>query len=109
MSLDHGMLNLPLAKRGDIDAQLDAYKAARKSSAAAERRAAAATGRELKARAKSALAAICAAAGLLEQKAEHFKVSRTTLLSNLQSWAKWEPARLLDLHAKWLPVVSAAE
>jgi uncharacterized membrane protein len=24
--LDHGMLNLPLAKRGDIDAQIDAYK-----------------------------------------------------------------------------------
>jgi hypothetical protein len=26
MSLDHGTLNLPLAKRGDIDAQLDAHK-----------------------------------------------------------------------------------
>ena len=25
--LDHGMLNLPLAKRGCIDAQIDAYKA----------------------------------------------------------------------------------
>ena len=26
--IDHGMLNLPLAKRGCIDAQIDAYKAA---------------------------------------------------------------------------------
>ena len=26
--LDHGMLNLPLAKRGCIDAQIDAHKAA---------------------------------------------------------------------------------
>lgn len=26
-TLDHGILNLPLAKRGDIDAQIDAYKA----------------------------------------------------------------------------------
>lgn len=27
MALDHGTLNLPLAKRGDIDKQIDAYKA----------------------------------------------------------------------------------
>jgi hypothetical protein len=27
MPLDHGILNLPLAKRGNIDAQIDAYKA----------------------------------------------------------------------------------
>lgn len=26
MSIDHGTLNIPLAKRGNIDAQLDAYK-----------------------------------------------------------------------------------
>lgn len=26
MSLDHGVLNVPLAKRGNIDAQLDRYK-----------------------------------------------------------------------------------
>ena len=27
MSLDHGLLNLPLSKRGDIDKQIDRYKA----------------------------------------------------------------------------------
>ena len=27
MSLDHGMLNIPLSKRGNIDNQIDAYKA----------------------------------------------------------------------------------
>ena len=27
MSLDHGILNIPLAKRGDIDSQIDKYKA----------------------------------------------------------------------------------
>ncbi|WP_345873035.1 hypothetical protein [Shewanella algae] len=27
MSLDHGLLNIPLKKRGDIDAQIDKYKA----------------------------------------------------------------------------------
>lgn len=25
--MDHGILNIPLAKRGDIDAQIDSYKA----------------------------------------------------------------------------------
>lgn len=39
MSLDHGILNVPLAKRGDIDAQIDAYKAAESRSAAAALRA----------------------------------------------------------------------
>ena len=27
MSLDHGVLNVPLSKRGDIDKQIDRYKA----------------------------------------------------------------------------------
>lgn len=27
MSIDHGTLNVPLSKRGDIDKQIDAYKA----------------------------------------------------------------------------------
>jgi hypothetical protein len=27
MSLDHGILNVPLSKRGDIDKQIDRYKA----------------------------------------------------------------------------------
>jgi Ni/Co efflux regulator RcnB len=27
MQLDHGLLNLPLSKRGDIDQQIDAFKA----------------------------------------------------------------------------------
>ncbi len=26
-AIDHSVLNIPLAKRGDIDAELDAYKA----------------------------------------------------------------------------------
>ena len=27
MALDHGVLNVPLGKRGNIDAQIDAHKA----------------------------------------------------------------------------------
>jgi len=37
MSLDHGLLNLPLSKRGDIDAEIDRLKACRAAKARAER------------------------------------------------------------------------
>lgn len=37
--IDHGMLNLPLAKRGCIDAQIDAYKAQKARNAKAEAKA----------------------------------------------------------------------
>ena len=37
MSFDHGVLNLPLSQRGDIDRQIDAHKAALKRDAKAER------------------------------------------------------------------------
>ena len=37
--LDHGMLNVPLAKRGCIDAQIDAYKAQKARNAKAEAKA----------------------------------------------------------------------
>lgn len=37
--IDHGMLNVPLAKRGCIDAQIDAYKAQKARNAKAEAKA----------------------------------------------------------------------
>lgn len=37
--LDHGILNVPLAKRGNIDAQIDAYKAQQTREAEAKRKA----------------------------------------------------------------------
>ena len=36
--MDHGVLNVPLSKRGDINAQLDAHKAAARKQAAADSR-----------------------------------------------------------------------
>lgn len=38
MAFDHGVLNLPLAQRGDIDRQIDAHKATLKRDAKAERK-----------------------------------------------------------------------
>lgn len=54
MSLDHGVLNVPLRKRGCIDAQLDAYKAQQAKLGAVARKARSA---EIKAR-RAELAAL---------------------------------------------------
>ena len=48
-ALDHGYLNIPLAKRGNIDAQIDAYKAERAREEKAARRAASARRKEARA------------------------------------------------------------
>ena len=37
--IDHGMLNLPLVKRGNLNAQIDAYKAQKARNAKAEAKA----------------------------------------------------------------------
>lgn len=37
--IDHGMLNVPLAKRGNLNAQIDAYKAQKARNAKAEAKA----------------------------------------------------------------------
>jgi hypothetical protein len=58
MSLDHGMLNVPLAKRGDIDAQIDAYKAGQASEAKTAAKARSKSTNELRARAKAIVAAM---------------------------------------------------
>lgn len=101
--MDHGVLNIPLAKRGDIDSQIDAYKAKQAADAAAKRKASAAALRELKAEAKVALAAISSVEGLLEAKAEKLGVTKAKLLAHLESWAKWEPAKLLKAKSEWVP------
>lgn len=58
MSLDHGTLNVPLAKRGDINAQLDEYKAGQASEAKREAKARATATKELRVRAKAIVAAM---------------------------------------------------
>jgi hypothetical protein len=99
---DHGVLNTPLAKRGNIDAQIDAYKAKEAATAKAERKAAAAVHASLKVQAKAALADLVAAEGLLASKAAKLNVTRAALLEKLTEWSKWEPAKLLKAHAEWV-------
>lgn len=103
MSLDHGILNLPLSKRGNIDAQIDAHKASQARSEAAKRKEIAAAFKADKALAKAALAQILAMPKLIEAKAESFGVKRADLVKQLEGWSKWEPKRLIALSMRWLP------
>lgn len=56
--LDHGMLNLPLAKRGNIDAQIDRYKADQEKAAREVRRETFYRVREMKAHVRTLLGRI---------------------------------------------------
>lgn len=58
MALDHGYLNIPLAKRGDLNAQVDRSLAEEKRSTAARLKAARTRHRDAFALAKSAIAAV---------------------------------------------------
>jgi len=102
MSLDHGILNLPLSKRGDIDAQLDRHKREQAALAMGARKAKAARLRELKAEAKLALADIKAAPGLLDAKAAKLKVPKAKLVAQLTDWSKWQPAELILVRKQWV-------
>lgn len=103
MALDHGLLNLPLAKRGNIDAQLDAYKARQAATAAIARKAAAESTRTAKAAAKVALAALVADTSLIAAKAARNGCTPRALVQMLTDWSKWQPATLLKVHAEWMP------
>lgn len=90
---DHGILNVPLSKRGDIDAQIDRYKAdvqRDERKAGAERRAKLAVDRE---EAKRMVAA-CPEARLQELMTK-YRTSRGLLISKLNSIAHWTPQAIL--------------
>lgn len=100
-ALDHGVLNIPLAKRGNIDAQIDKYKAEQLAAAKFNRANASFIAKEMKATAKPLLAEIIAAPGLIEAKAAKMNTTKKELLAILNDWAKWQPAKLIKLHAQW--------
>ncbi|MDN8081198.1 hypothetical protein QZN30_17685 [Burkholderia multivorans] len=102
MALDHGLLNLPLAKRGDIDAQIDAYKHQQATVEKADRKARAAQLKQDKEAAKPVLAQLLADAALINRKAAEMNVTPKALRDQLKSWAAWQPKNLIALGAKWL-------
>jgi len=98
--LDHGVLNVPLAKRGDIDAQIDRYKAQQaKAKRQAERE------RAVQFKAQKAEAARLLAAHeqtIVQMFAVKFSAKQVRDL--IRSWAKWEPAKLIALVDKAVEV-----
>lgn len=89
MSLDHGTLNIPLSKRGDIDAQIDRYKAQQAAEKAAARKTQAQQTAEQREQAKALVASVSA-----EKLAALATKSGLTLAAarkKLTSMAHWEP------------------
>ncbi|MBN9410862.1 MAG: hypothetical protein J0H69_17090 [Burkholderiales bacterium] len=92
--MDHGLLNVPLAKRGDIDAQLDAYRAEQARVANRTRKAAAQATAELRTTAKALV-----------------KSMSDERIAELAQKLKSTPAqvrRLLMSNAHWMPQVVIA-
>lgn len=89
MSLDHGTLNIPLAKRGDINAQLDRYKADQEAQRRALAKARTKELIALRARAKAIVAAMSK-----ERIAELAAKCHTTpadVRKVMKSNAHWQP------------------
>lgn len=91
--MDHGVLNVPLRKRGNIDAQIDAYKAGQAAEAASKRKRDA---EALKVKRDQALAAV---ESLSDDRAkvlmERFGLSRKQLTKKLSGIAYWQPDIIL--------------
>lgn len=93
--LDHGILNVPLSKRGDIDREIDRHKAAMASKAATERKAKAAQAKADKARALEMLAAFPQSS--LAAVAARINKTPASVRSHLRSECHWNPAFVIKV------------
>ena len=100
--MDHGVLNGPLAKRGNIDKQIEAYKREQTKAREASAKASRAARREEIANAKRILLAITETPGLLDQKAQERGIERKTLLDTLKRIASLSPAAMVAFERDWL-------
>jgi len=96
MSLDHGMLNVPLAKRGDIDAQIDKYLAKHAAEAKAAAKAKAAETTALRARAKAIVAAMTDER--IAELAAKCEATPAAIRKLMTSNAHWHPALVIKAH-----------
>lgn len=98
MSLDHGVLNVPLSKRGNIDAKLDAYK---RDQVREERQLRKALAYETKCLRKRAKAVV---SGLSDERVAHgSKVAGLTpaqFRKRLMSDAHWQPNIILRAYGE---------
>lgn len=100
--LDHGILNVPLSKRGNIDNQIDQYKRMQAAAQKVKKKADADLHRENKAEAKRILCALKVAPGLLETKAAERGLSRNDLFNVLRDIATSKPRSMLVFERDWL-------
>ena len=96
-TLDHGILNVPLAKRGNIDAQIDRYKRDEARNAKSAAKAHAAKMKSDRAAAKALLAE--APVERIASLAERFGLTPAKMRSHLASEAHWRPALIIKLFA----------
>lgn len=97
MALDHGTLNIPLSKRGNIDAQIDAYKA---DQAKADRRDRMTRNEKIAADRIEAKALLAAATKeRLTDLAAKCGVTVAALRSRLKSDAHWSPRTVIGIFA----------
>lgn len=95
MALDHGTLNIPLSKRGNIDAQIDRHKSSMAASAKKNR----------KAKSEEIAAQRLTAKGLVArvsdervmQLAVRCNVTTAAMRKQIKSDAHWQPSMIIAL------------
>lgn len=94
MSFDHGILNVPLAKRGNINSQLDTYKKQLAASRRADERKRAAELKPMRLEAKALVE------GLTDERlavlAAKCKLTPAEARKKLRSMAHWSPVVVID-------------
>lgn len=93
MSLDHGVLNVPLSKRGDIDRELDRHKAEQARQAKAQQKLDAARTREQRQQARECVES--ATEALIAELSAKTGRTPKQVREFLRSEAHWNPVAVL--------------
>jgi hypothetical protein len=94
-ALDHGVLNLPLSQRGDIDAQLDRYKRAAAAEGRARSRVRAQQTEVERAQAKAIVAGL--SPDRIADMGLRAGMTATQAHRKLLSMAHWEPKKIIAM------------
>jgi hypothetical protein len=105
MSLDHGILNVPLSKRGDIDRDIDKWKLQQAKEAEEKRQVARASNKENRIIAKELLNSICPE--LVERVRARTGETKCQLMKRLHSDAHFNPNRIIAALGNKKPTISS--
>ena len=95
MALDHGVLNVPLSKRGNIDAEIDRYKATEAANKKKAHKAFKVERDELRAAAKAAVSEL--PDDWFAWHAKRLGVTKAKLRSHVKSEAHWNSGNALKM------------